>query len=303
MHAVLDKVKAFSEGVRAGEIRGATGKRIRNIVAVGIGGSYLGPACIHEVFKTEAEGSLSSRDFRLRFLSNVDPVDVSRAQVRRRGGGGGGRGGGYDDGALCVGVGGWVGVRACMLAVWVWVLHPPVRYMYIHHSPYTAAIINSHPPRLSFHPPNEPIQSDVVSDSPPSNLPPKKTTHHQEKLITIHIHPHPPKHQEKLDPEETLVIVVSKSFTTAETMLNARSMRQWLWDRMGTGPEVAAKHMAACASASASPLVQRFGIPEDRLFEFWDWVGGRYSVCASPGALPISLKFGFGVFEKFLVWM
>jgi hypothetical protein len=107
--------------------------------------------------------------------------------------------------------------------------------------------------------------------------------------------------QEKLDPEETLVIVVSKSFTTAETMLNARTMRQWLWDTMGTGPEVAAKHMAACASASAAPLVLEFGIPHDRLFEFWDWVGGRYSVCASPGALPISLKFGFGVFEKFLV--
>lgn len=96
------------------------------------------------------------------------------------------------------------------------------------------------------------------------------------------------------------MIVVSKSFATAETMLNARSMRQWLWDAMGTGPEVAAKHMAACASASAAPLVQAFGIPHARLFEFWDWVGGRYSVCASPGALPISLKFGFGVFEKFL---
>lgn len=185
VHRVLDKVKAFSEGVRQGTIRGATGKRIRNIVAVGIGGSYLGPACIHEVFKTEEEGSQSCRDFRLRFLSNVDPVDVARAQ-------------------------------------------------------------------------------------------------------------------EKLDPEETLVVVVSKSFATAETMLNARTMRQWLWDGMGTHPDVCAKHMAACASASATQLVEAFGIPSERLFEFWDWVGGRYSVCASPGALPISLKFGFSVFEKFL---
>ena len=58
--------------------------------------------------------------------------------------------------------------------------------------------------------------------------------------------------------------------------------------------------MAACASSSASDLVEAFGIPTTRLFEFWDWVGGRYSVCASPGALPISLKFGFPVFEKFL---
>lgn len=82
VHAVLDKIKAFSEQIRSGEIRGATGKRIRNIVAVGIGGSYLGPACIHEVFKTEEEGSVTSQDFQLRFLSNVDPVDVSRAQVR-----------------------------------------------------------------------------------------------------------------------------------------------------------------------------------------------------------------------------
>lgn len=81
VHAVLDKVKDFSEGVRSGQIRGATGKRIRNIVAVGIGGSYLGPACIHEVFKTEEEGSVTSHGFCLRFLSNVDPVDVSRAQV------------------------------------------------------------------------------------------------------------------------------------------------------------------------------------------------------------------------------
>lgn len=82
VHAVLDKIKAFSEEIRSGAIRGATGKRIRNIVAVGIGGSYLGPACIHEVFKTEEEGSVTSEDFQLRFLSNVDPVDVSRAQVR-----------------------------------------------------------------------------------------------------------------------------------------------------------------------------------------------------------------------------
>lgn len=82
VHSVLDKIKAFSEQIRSGELRGATGKRIRNIVAVGIGGSYLGPACIHEVFKTEEEGSRTAQDFQLRFLSNVDPVDVSRAQVR-----------------------------------------------------------------------------------------------------------------------------------------------------------------------------------------------------------------------------
>jgi glucose-6-phosphate isomerase len=58
--------------------------------------------------------------------------------------------------------------------------------------------------------------------------------------------------------------------------------------------------MAACASSSAMDEVLKFGIPETRMFEFWDWVGGRYSVCSSVGALPLSLKYGFGMFERFL---
>jgi glucose-6-phosphate isomerase len=63
---------------------------------------------------------------------------------------------------------------------------------------------------------------------------------------------------------------------------------------------VVATHMAACASSSAMKEVLDFGIKESRMFEFWDWVGGRYSVCSSVGALPLSLKYGFGMFERFL---
>eukprot|EP00752_Nemacystus_decipiens_P008193 g7329.t1 len=186
VHDTLDQVKEFSERVRSGELVGATGKNLINIVAVGIGGSYLGPEFVHEAFKTqEYAGREEAEGYRLRFLSNVDPVDVRRTL--------------YD-----------------------------------------------------------------------------------------------------LDPEETLVVVISKTFTTAETMLNARTARQWLWDTMGKEPEVAMKHMAACASETAADKVTAFGIPEDRLFPLWDWVGGRYSVCSSVGALPLSLKYGFQQFDSFL---
>jgi len=81
----------------------------------------------------------------------------------------------------------------------------------------------------------------------------------------------------ELDPEETLVVIVSKTFSTAETMLNARTMRQWLWDFMGNNRDVVGMHMVACASADASALVSQFGInTESYYFKFWDWVGGRY---------------------------
>ena len=186
VHQVLDQVKKFADGVRSGELRGYTGKRLRNIISVGIGGSYLGPEFLHEVLKTEPEGINSALGYSLRFLANVDPVDVER----------------------------------------------------------------------------------TCAD---------------------------------LDPEETLIIIVSKTFTTAETMLNARTMRQWLWDFMGNDKEVVRKHMVACASVSATDKVQEFGIDtENYFFRFWDWVGGRYSVCSAAGAVPISLLYGFELFEKFL---
>jgi hypothetical protein len=186
VHQVLDQIKHFTEGVRSGSIRGYTGKRLRNIISVGIGGSYLGPEFLHEVLKTEPEGISSALGYSLRFLANVDPVDVER----------------------------------------------------------------------------------TCAD---------------------------------LDPEETLIVVVSKTFTTAETMLNARTMRQWLWDFMGNDKDVVMKHMVACASTSAADKVQEFGMDTDNyFFRFWDWVGGRYSVCSAAGAVPISLLYGFDLFEKFL---
>jgi glucose-6-phosphate isomerase len=186
VHNVLDQIKKYTDGVRSGKIRGYTGKRLRNIVSVGIGGSYLGPEFLHECLKTENEGIHQSLGYSLRFLSNVDPVDVER----------------------------------------------------------------------------------TCAD---------------------------------LDPEETLIVVVSKTFTTAETMLNARTMRQWLWDFMGNDPAVVKRHMVACASTSAASKVKEFGIDTTtRLFPFWDFIGGRYSVCSAAGAVPISLMYGFNVFEKFL---
>jgi len=186
VHQVLDQIKYFTEGVRNGDILGYTGKRLRNIISVGIGGSYLGPEFLHEVLKTEPEGINSALGYNLRFLANVDPIDVER----------------------------------------------------------------------------------TCAD---------------------------------LDPEETLIVVVSKTFTTAETMLNARAMRQWLWDFMGNDKEVVRKHIVACASISSIEKVQEFGIDtENYFFRFWDWVGGRYSVCSAVGAVPISLMYGYDLFEQFL---
>ena len=155
-------------------------------MSVGIGGSYLGTEFLHECLKTEPEGHQAALGYTLRFLSNVDPVDVER----------------------------------------------------------------------------------TCAD---------------------------------LDPEETMIVIVSKTFTTAETMLNARTMRQWLWDFMGNDPDVVRKHVVACASISALDMVQEFGIDTNQyFFRFWDWVGGRYSVCSAVGGIPISLVYGFDIFEKFL---
>jgi len=186
VHQVLDQIKFFTEGVRNGDILGYTGKRLRNIISVGIGGSYLGPEFLHEVLKTEPEGINSALGYNLRFLANVDPIDVER----------------------------------------------------------------------------------TCAD---------------------------------LDPEETLIVVVSKTFTTAETMLNARAMRQWLWDFMGNDKDVVRKHIVACASISSIDKVEEFGIDtENYFFRFWDWVGGRYSVCSAVGAVPIGLMYGFDLYEQFL---
>ncbi|KAF6166629.1 hypothetical protein GIB67_005491 [Kingdonia uniflora] len=178
---VLDKISEFSERVRSGSWVGATGKTLKDVVAVGIGGSFLGPLFVHTALQTDPEAIACAKGRQLRFLANVDPIDVARAIAG-------------------------------------------------------------------------------------------------------------------LNPETTLVVVVSKTFTTAETMLNARTLREWI--SASLGPQAVAKHMVAVSTNLK--LVEQFGIDPNNAFAFWDWVGGRYSVCSAVGVLPLSLQYGFSVVEKFL---
>ncbi|KAK1389342.1 Glucose-6-phosphate isomerase, cytosolic 1 [Heracleum sosnowskyi] len=178
---VLDKIRDFSERIRTGAWVGATGKALTDVIAVGIGGSFLGPLFVHTALQTDSEAIESAAGRKLRFLANVDPIDVAR---------------------------------------------------------------------------------NITG----------------------------------LIPETTLVVVVSKTFTTAETMLNARTLREWISSSLG--PEAVAKHMVAVSTNLT--LVEKFGIDPENAFAFWDWVGGRYSVCSAVGVLPLSLQYGFPVVEKFL---
>ncbi|MFG1282602.1 glucose-6-phosphate isomerase [Xanthobacter autotrophicus] len=98
-----------------------------------------------------------------------------------------------------------------------------------------------------------------------------------------------------LDPRTTLVIVASKTFTTIETMTNARSARRWI--AAAVGEAVAGAHFAAVSTALAE--VEAFGIARERMFGFWDWVGGRYSVWSAIG-LPLMIAVGARRFEAFL---
>ena len=184
VHTVLEKIAAFAEKVRSGAWVGATGKKLTTVVAIGIGGSYLGPEFVYEALKTEVAGKAGAAGRTLRFLANVDPVDFARST----------------DG---------------------------------------------------------------------------------------------------LDPEVTLVIVVSKTFTTAETMLNARTMKKWLVDNVPSdAASVIRQHMIAGTTAVDKAV--SFGIDANNCFGFWDWVGGRFSVCSAVGVLPLSLHYGFPVMQRFL---
>jgi glucose-6-phosphate isomerase len=176
VHAVLDRMAAFSERVRTGGWRGFTGKRIRNVVNIGIGGSDLGPAMAYEALK-----DFSDRSMTFRFVSNVDGTDVWEA------------------------------------------------------------------------------------------------TH-------------------DIDPEETLFVVSSKTFTTVETLTNARSAREWLTDKLGDEGAVASHFVAVSTNA---PEVERFGIHTENMFEFWDWVGGRYSVDSAIG-LSLMIAIGPDAFREML---
>lgn len=161
VHAVLDKMTDFSERVRNGVWKGHTGKRIKNIVNIGIGGSDLGPVMAYEALRHYSERSMT-----FRFVSNVDSTDFAEA----------------------------------------------------------------------------------VRD---------------------------------LDPSETLFIVSSKTFTTLETMTNARTARAWLVQGLGGDEKSVAKHFVAVSTNSKE--VANFGIDTVNMFGFWDWVGGRYSMDSAIG--------------------
>ncbi len=161
VHAVLDKMAAFCDRVRSGEWKGHTGKRIRNVINVGIGGSDLGPVMAYEALR-----HYSQRDMTFRFVSNVDGTDFAEAVLG-------------------------------------------------------------------------------------------------------------------LDPAETMFVISSKTFTTLETMTNAHTARDWALAGLGGDESSIAKHFVAVSTNAAE--VTKFGIDTANMFEFWDWVGGRYSMDSAIG--------------------
>ncbi|MFI1697457.1 glucose-6-phosphate isomerase [Streptomyces bobili] len=177
VHAVLDRMAGFAGRVRSGEWTGHTGRRIRNVVNIGIGGSDLGPAMAYEALRAFTDRSLT-----FRFVSNVDGAD----------------------------------------------LHEAVR---------------------------------------------------------------------DLDPAETLFIVASKTFTTIETITNATSARTWLLDGLGGDEKAVAKHFVALSTNAEK--VTGFGIDPANMFEFWDWVGGRYSFDSAIG-LSLMIAIGADRFRELL---
>ncbi|WP_328549268.1 glucose-6-phosphate isomerase [Streptomyces platensis] len=166
---VLTRMGIFCDRVRSGDWKGHTGKRIKTVVNIGIGGSDLGPAMAYEALR-----AYTHRDMQFRFVSNVDGAD----------------------------------------------LHEAVR---------------------------------------------------------------------DLDPAETLFIIASKTFTTIETITNATSARDWLLTGLRAGGEAVAKHFVALSTNAEK--VTEFGIDTDNMFEFWDWVGGRYSF---DSAIGLSLMIAIG---------
>ncbi|QWD48721.1 glucose-6-phosphate isomerase [Polynucleobacter paneuropaeus] len=101
---------------------------------------------------------------------------------------------------------------------------------------------------------------------------------------------------QRAQPNSTRVIIVSKSFTTLETTMNAKAVVNWLKDNDCTSGQIAHSLFAVTANIAAA---KTFGIEEDNIYPFWDWVGGRYSVWSAVG-LPIALQYGFKTFQDFL---
>ena len=101
---------------------------------------------------------------------------------------------------------------------------------------------------------------------------------------------------DRAQPNSTRVVIVSKSFTTLETTMNAKAVVAWLKANDRTKSQIANSLFAVTANV---PAAREFGIEEDNIYPFWDWVGGRYSVWSAVG-LPIALQYGFKTFEEFL---
>ncbi|HWO46733.1 MAG TPA: hypothetical protein VNM41_01630, partial [Solirubrobacterales bacterium] len=177
VHETLDRMAAFCERVRSGEWRGHTGKPIRNVVNIGIGGSDLGPVMAYEALR-----HYSKRELTFRFVSNVDGTDFAE---RTR----------------------------------------------------------------------------------------------------------------DLDPEETLFVISSKTFTTLETMTNARTAREWALAGLRGDEAAVAKHFVAVSTNAEE--VSKFGIDTDNMFGFWEWVGGRYSMDSAIG-LSTMMAIGPAHFEEML---
>jgi len=177
VHETLDRMGDFCERVRSGEWRGHTGKPIRAVVNVGIGGSDLGPVMAYEALK-----HYSKRELTCRFVSNVDGTDFA-----------------------------------------------------------------------------------------------EKTR--------------------DLDPETTLFVISSKTFTTLETMTNARTAREWSLAGLGGDPNAVAKHFVAVSTNAEE--VSKFGIDTENMFGFWEWVGGRYSMDSAIG-LSTMLAIGPARFAEML---
>jgi glucose-6-phosphate isomerase len=177
VHEVLDRMGDFCERVRSGAWTGHTGRPIRNVVNVGIGGSDLGPVMAYEALR-----HFSRREMTFRFVSNVDATDFAEST-------------------------------------------------------------------------------------------------------------------RDLDPEETLFVISSKTFTTLETMTNARTAREWALAGLGGDEEAVAKHFVAVSTNAEE--VSKFGIDTDNMFGFWEWVGGRYSMDSAIG-LSTMLAIGPARFAEML---
>ena len=150
----------------------------------------------------------------------------------------------------------------------------------------------------------EPISDVVNIGIGGSDLGPKMAT----QALAAHHHPHLRVHcvsnldaahlattLAPLNPRTTLFIIASKTFTTQETMINARSARQWIVAELGEA--AVSRHFVAVSTNLAE--VAKFGIDPANTFEFWDWVGGRFSLWSAIG-LPLALAIGFANFERFL---